>query len=385
MTSARPSEKATWHYSTAAARWYALGRYYAMFPRDFLHDAISHLTEPNDHVLDPFCGRGNAPFVATVLGRRALAIDINPIAWLFAAAKQQPAKAPARLLARLREVGHARRPADRRSNSRFETMAWAPQVRAFLKAARRELDWETSIVDRTLMAFIALHMQDKRDTGLSNTLSPTIAHSPTYAIKWWTHHGLLAPPDVDPVRMLENKITRRYRYGVPDQAPSRVLLGDARTELPQRRSSDARLLITSPPYCGVTDYWNDHWIRLWLLGHDLRKDWSKTAKYTNQENYRELITAVLRHSRKHLRDDATILIRSDQRRRTAEMCSQAITEVWPDRTLMQLPSSASHAGTSNGHGRGGTKSKEIDFLIPGSGATQWARERNFQPAPVTTA
>ena len=58
-------------------------------------------------------------------------------------------------------------------------MAWAPAVRALLKAARRELDWRGSIVDRTLMAFITLHMQDKQGSGLSNVMSPTIAFSPT--------------------------------------------------------------------------------------------------------------------------------------------------------------------------------------------------------------
>ena len=42
-------------------------------------------------LLDPFCGRGNGPFTATVLGRPALGIDVNPIAWLFATAKLQPA------------------------------------------------------------------------------------------------------------------------------------------------------------------------------------------------------------------------------------------------------------------------------------------------------
>lgn len=256
-------------------------------------------------------------------------------------------------------------------------MAWAPGVRAFLRTARRELDWKTSVIDRTLMAFIALHMQDKREAGLSNTLAPTIAHSPQYAVRWWTRHDLVQPPDVDPVLMLEDKILRRYRYGVPDQAPSRVLLGDARQELPRRRRSHAQLLITSPPYRGVTDYWNDHWIRLWLLGHSFRKDWGKTSKYAAQAAYCELITAVLQHSKKHLKDDATILIRSDQRRRTADLCVQAITEVWPDRCLLHLPTSATYAGTSNGHGRGGTKSKEIDFLIPGANGRRWAQDKGF--------
>ena len=277
--------KGIWHRSTAAGRWYGFGRYYAMFPQSFIHEAVINLTKSEETVLDPFCGRGNGPFAAAVLGRYALGIDVNPIAWLYAATKLQPALTPERVTARLFEIGRARRPIDRRSHSRFETMAWAPAVRALLKAARRELDWRDSVVDRTLMAFITLHMQDKQGAGLSNVMSPTIAYSPTYAVKWWTEKGFLRPPDVDPVTMLKDKIRRRYQHGVPAQASGTVLLGDSRQELQQQNPADAALLVTSPPYCGVTDYWNDHWIRLGCLDtHFVRIGQSQHALKTRRSN-----------------------------------------------------------------------------------------------------
>ena len=372
-------DKSVWSRSTAAGRWYGFGRYYAMFPQSFIHDAVINLSKLEETVLDPFCGRGNGPFAATVLGRNSLGIDVNPIAWLFAAAKLEPAPTPEQVTVRLSEVARARRPSDRRSRSRFQTMAWAPAVRALLKAARRELDWRDSIVDRTLMAFITLHMQDKQGAGLSNVMSPTIAYSPTYAVKWWTEKGLLRPPDVDPVAMLEDKIRRRYQHGVPAQASGTVLLGDSRQELPQQHNADAALLVTSPPYCGVTDYWNDHWIRLWMLGYPLRKSWTKSARFENQKDYLDLITRVFQESKKHLKKRAAILVRSDQRRNTAEMCVAAMKEVWPDRQLLARRTTAPHAGISNNHGRGGRKAKEIDLLIPGSRASGWWHREAFVP------
>ena len=175
-----------WPANTAEHRWYGLGRYYAMFPAPFVTHAVKTFTEPGDVVMDPFSGRGNAPFVAAALGRPAVAVDIQPVAWLFTAAKLGPARQPRRLLARLRKVAKSVRATDRQSRSRFETMAWAPDVRGFLRAARRELDWRGSRVDRTLMAFVALHMQDSCPNGLSNRLSPTVAHSASYAVRWWT-------------------------------------------------------------------------------------------------------------------------------------------------------------------------------------------------------
>ena len=368
-----------WHRNTAAGRWYGFGRYYAMFPQSFIHDVVMNLTKPEETVLDPFCGRGNAPFAATVLGRHALGIDVNPIAWLFAATKLQPATNPEQVTTRLLEIDKARRPSDRRSHSRFETMAWAPDIRALLKTARRELDWRNSVVDRTLMAFITLHMQDKQGCGLSNVMSPTIAFSPTYAVKWWTAKGFSHPPNVDPVAMLEAKIRRRYQYGVPGQSHGKVLWGDSRQELASQTTVDAALLVTSPPYCGVTDYWNDHWIRLWMLGYPFRKNWSKSARFENQQQYLDLITNVFRESRNHLKKGAAIIVRSDQRRSTAEMCVAAMRAVWPERQLLVRSTTAPYAGISNNHGRGGRKAKEIDLLMPGSRASGWWQSKGFAP------
>ena len=374
-----PSRKSVWHRSTAAGRWYGFGRYYGMFPQSFVHDAVINLTKAEETVLDPFCGRGNGPFAATVLGRDALGIDVNPIAWLYAAAKLQPAATPEQVTARLSKIAKARRPNDSRSRSRFDTMAWSPPVRALLRAARRELDWRDSVVDRTLMAFITLHMQDKLGCGLSNVMSPTIAFSPTYAVKWWTEKGFLQPPDVEPVAMLENKIHRRYQHGVPAQASGTVLLGDSRQELPQQNLADAGLLVTSPPYCGVTDYWNDHWIRLWMLGDPFRKNWTKSARFENQKEYQDLITGVFAESKKHLKKGAAILVRSDQRRSTAEMCVAAMKEVWPRRQLFARTTTAPYPGISNNHGRGGHKAKEIDLLMPGSRGFGWWHHEAFVP------
>ncbi len=368
-----------WGRNTAAGRWYGFGRYYAMFPQSFIHDAVTNLTKPGESVLDPFCGRGNGPFTATVLGRPALGIDVNPIAWLFATAKLQPAATAEEVTNRLSEIARARRSSDRRARNQFEIMAWAPQVRALLKAARREIDWRNSVVDRTLMAFITLHMQDKPGGGLSNSMSPTIAYSPTYAVKWWTREGLLEPPDIDPVAMLEDKIRRRYEFGVPTQAPGSAVLGDSRQELRNQTHADAALLLTSPPYCGVTDYWNDHWIRLWMLGYPFKKDWRKSARFKNQIEYQELITTVLQESKRHLKRGAAILVRSDQRGRTAEMCISALRTTWPDRQLLVRQTTAPYPGISTHHGRGGRKAEGIDLLMPSSRAPRWWQQRGFCP------
>lgn len=365
-----------WPGNTPEHRWYGLGRYYAMFPPSFAHEAVEGLTDRGECILDPFCGRGNAPFMATTMQRESVGIDINPVGWIYTSTKVNPASMK-NVLRRLRQISSARRPCDKRSRSRFETMAWCPEVRAFLRAARRELNWRESRVDRTLMAFIMLHMQDKRGTGLSNALWPTIACSPTYAVKWWTDKGLIAPPDVDPVATLKEKIKRRYQYGKPTQARGRAFCGDATTVLRERRHIGAALLLTSPPYCGVTDYWNDHWIRLWVLGHQMRKNWQKSARFENQEGYRDLLRDVFQQARRHLVQGAAVLVRSDLRRRTAEMCMEALQEVWPEETIYARKTVAPKEGESIYHGHGGRKAKELDFLLPGDRGHNWFSSKGF--------
>ena len=351
-----------WPANTAEHRWYGLGRYYAMFPAPFVTQAVTTFTAPGDVVLDPFSGRGNAPFVAAALGRPAVAVDIHPVAWLFTAAKLLPARQPKRVLARVRAIGRAVRPVDRRSRSRFETMAWAPAVRGFLKAARRELDWQDSRVDRTLMAFVALHMQDSCPKGLSNRFSPTVAHSASYAVRWWTARGLLTPPATDPVAFLTDRITRRYAFGPPGMAPSKPFLGDARLKLAQLGPCHAKLLITSPPYHDVTDYWNDHWIRLWILGEPLRKNWLRTQKHSNLREYRSLMTTVFQRAKRHLRDDGVVLVRCGAKERTAETCEQAIREAWPTKRVLSRRTRVERRGVASGYGHGEKVVEEIDVI-----------------------
>src|ERR1700741_3798340 len=74
-----------------ANRWASLGPYYAMFPIEFARKVITNYTSPGDLVLDPFCGRGTSIFCAGEGGRNGLGIEINPVGWLYARVKINPA------------------------------------------------------------------------------------------------------------------------------------------------------------------------------------------------------------------------------------------------------------------------------------------------------
>ncbi len=371
--------KLPWPTCTPQHRWYGLGRYYAMFPAPFVTRAVETFTEPGDVTMDPFSGRGNASFIAAAMGRPSVAVDILPVAWLFTTAKLMPLPTADHLLTRLRDIQRAVRLQDRECRSEFEAMAWAPAVLGFLRAARRELDWKNDRADRTLMAFIALHAQDSVPNGLSNRLSPTVAHSPSYAVQWWNKRGLIRPPGTDPVAYLADRVRRRYAFGVPDLARSVTRLGDARKELEKMPRRNVKLLITSPPYHDTTDYWNDQWIRLWLLGANMRKNWKRRQKHSNLAKYQSLIDEVFARAKRHVRGDGVVIVRCGDKPGTADTCRQAVRSVWPSWSLFERRTEVRRRGKASGYGHGTKVICEKDFVVASGKladrARAWAQER----------
>src|SRR6267142_1863809 len=78
-------------YQTAADRWAGIGPYYAMFPVWFADAVVREFTASGDVVVDPFAGRGTSIFSASVQGRVGVGIELNPVGWVYARTKLNPA------------------------------------------------------------------------------------------------------------------------------------------------------------------------------------------------------------------------------------------------------------------------------------------------------
>jgi len=59
---------------------YAMHRYWARKPYNIVANYINHFTKEGDIVLDPFCGSGVTAIEALILKRKAVAIDLDPVA-----------------------------------------------------------------------------------------------------------------------------------------------------------------------------------------------------------------------------------------------------------------------------------------------------------------
>jgi len=95
------------------ARVHSFHRYFGKLIPAIPRFAIREFTKPGDLVLDPFCGSGTTLVEAILAGRRAIGLDLNPLAVLVTKAKTTPLDIPAVLRARDRilagcesRVGH---------------------------------------------------------------------------------------------------------------------------------------------------------------------------------------------------------------------------------------------------------------------------------------
>jgi hypothetical protein len=359
-------------YGTAAARWAGVGPYYAMFPAAFAERVIARHTAPGDVVLDPFVGRGTSVFSAAVHGRRGIGIEINPVGWVYSQAKLHPAsqESVTESLSEIARISYRYRGAAKTAPLFFRN-CYHENVLQFLIAARRHLDWKNRKADWTAMAFLLINLHGKRNDSLSNQMRQTKAMSPAYAIRWWRDRNM-RPPEVDPMEFLLRRMDWRYKKGIPDVTDSRVYLGDSTKVLPQvrrywaTRHKRAALLLTSPPYYGITNYHYDQWLRLWLLGGPPmahRVGGKHKGKFENKPQYRQLLLDVFRSSKHLLRHDGIVYVRTDCRQLTLNTTKEVLREVFPDHGLRCTSRPHVRPTQTRLFGNGDPRRGEIDLIL----------------------
>lgn len=387
----------------ATARWNAVGPYYATFPAAFAFEAVLRLTRRGDRVLDPFAGRGTATFAAAASGRVGLGGEASPVGWVYAATKLDPAP-EACVLRRTDEIAaiaaseSAPEPRDPEASA-FLRACFGDRALAWLRAARSALDWRHDRTDRTLAAIVMCHLHGDRGKSLSNQMRRAKAMAPAYMMRWWAERGMADPPDVDPAPYLAAKIRWRYRHGAPDAAPvrpgacpcacpsasasaanggrrgSEVAFGDSAETMSGFAGAGARLLLTSPPYHGVTGYLDEQWLRLWFLG---LREGRKAEKAGNAEGrvahdrfrdrraYAAMLKRVFAACVPALAADAAVLVRTDARRFTLDATVDALAAAFPGREIRMTASAPPKGrGQTALFGDRRRKPGEVDLSIDG--------------------
>ncbi len=364
-------------YGSAESRWAGVGPYYAMFPTAFADAVVREYTQPGDTVLDPFAGRGTAIFSAVVQNRSGTGIEINPLGYVYANAKLKTGEHDS-VVRRLEDVAEE---ADRNREAadalpEFFHACYSSKVREFLLAARENLDWRRKHVDRTLMALVLISLHGKIGQSLSNQMRQSTAMAPDYCVQWWRVKEM-SPPDVDPVDFLRKRIAWRYVYGRPQTGKANVLLGDSTQELiglarevREGKRAKTKLLLTSPPYHNVTNYYYDQWLRLWLLGGPERPGSRASnrygGKFSNWHQHRQLIDRVFAKLKPVLTEDAVVYVRTDRRELTYRNTLDALMRNFPDKSITEISHPLNPDRQTKPYSRGGAPKQancEVDLIL----------------------
>jgi hypothetical protein len=165
----------------------------------------------------------------------------------------------------------------------FWRAAFNPSVLRKIVRLRNELLLSCRSSERVALLAImlgALHgpKNKKNPSYLSNQCPRTYAPKPNYAIKFWKEHDLIAPK-VDVIELIKTRAERYYLSGSP-KVPYTITKGDSRKASPYSRlhtTQMAELIVTSPPYPGMTTYYTDQWLRNWFLGGPDCVDYDKNS------------------------------------------------------------------------------------------------------------
>lgn len=358
--------------NTAESRWSRFGPYYAMFPIDFAFHVVDKYSKPGDKILDPFCGRGSSIYAGSILGRYGTGIEINPLGWLYSNVKLQPARKE-KVLTRLAEIN------DLKENyavqvedcNEFFRICYCDEVLKFLLAARENLDWKNKNADRTLIAIIAIYLHAGLGEGLSNQMKQTKSLGMQYSIDWWKKNNLTIPPEINPYEFIRNKIEWRYKFGVPKRCNSIVKLGDSckiTSQMDKKEQNQYSLLFTSPPYCGITNYFMDQWLRLWLLGGPFEPEYSKEehkGRFINKDKYKELLNTVFGNCATLMKPNATIYVRTDSRDFTFNTTKEILKDKFPNHKIeiKKEPVSSNRKTQTDICGNSSKAREEIDIIL----------------------
>jgi len=357
--------------STAESRWARLGPYYAMFPLEFAFETIDEFSKKGDFIIDPFAGRFSSIFAGSVTGRKGVGIEINPVGWLYGKAKINPASMN-RVLEKLKLIYQKRNNYKRTMENmpQFYRLCFCDEVLKFLLSARRNLQWKEKKIDATLMSIILVYLHGKIEQSLSNQMKMTKAMGMNYSINWWKEQNMETPPEINPYKFLKNRIEWRYEKGLPQtESETETILGDSTKKLlnmAKINQNKFSLLFTSPPYCSVTDYYSDQWLRYWMLGgvgnplclRERHKD-----RFNNKVEYSNLLNSVFKNCSYLMKEKSTIYVRTDIRQFTQETTINVLKRNFPDYKMYTFPANVNKRTQTDVMGNSSLKRGEIDIIM----------------------
>lgn len=294
---------------------------------------IHRYSKRGDTVLDPFSGSGVVPLESLLLGRRAIANDLNPYAYVLTMGKLS---APASKQEALRQAEQALKRIE--TESRQCDTASVPQWVAQF--------FHPDTLKEVLTAFAVLRRE--KDYFLLSCLLGILQHVRPGFLSYPASHltPYLRPhmyprdqyPKMYEYRALRPrliaKIERAYRREQMHEPWDKDAYDVLQVDSVRLPIADQRIdsIISSPPYFGALDYARDNRLRLWFLGVE---DWKAIDNIltANDKVYIPQMTECLKEMCRVLKPGGFCVLvlgdveRNGKRRNTASILSDLARQV----------------------------------------------------------
>jgi SAM-dependent methyltransferase len=253
---------------------------------------IDALSEPGETVFDPFCGSGTILVEAVLLARNALGADINPLSVELTKLKTRVPDAQERHLWLEAAESIAQFAEERRTSKASPIKRYAPRERAFfdvhmlleldsLSAGVRELE-HPKVQQALRLVLSSIVTKISKQPGDSARVLKSRRLAGGFAIRMFRERveELCAQCEA-----LESRVAKRMR--------TRITEADAR-ELKGIKPNCADLIVCSPPYPGVYDYYDHHRLRMSFIG--LKGERFRRDEIGSRRQFRALSGAEARHA-----------------------------------------------------------------------------------------
>lgn len=300
--------------------------YMAMYPPLIPNYFIKKFSEPDDVILDPFCGRGTTLLEACLLERKKIiGNDKNPLAVVLSRSKVSvPQKG--RIISRINKLENNYKPEEIRIDDIDEKikMLYSVYTLKQLLYLKKKLNWKNSNVDNFITAMILGIMHGKSRGYLSISMPNTFSMSPNYIKKYIKEHNLKKPKR-NVFELLREKSDRCYQTC---KKRGKVYMQDSRN-MTRIRDSSVDLIVTSPPYTRLITYGKFNWIRLWFLGKDGGEVDKKLFRTQSLDRYCNFMFDVLKEFKRVLRPQGkAVLVIGDVKRNESNDVINLAENVW---------------------------------------------------------
>ena len=287
----------------------------AKFPPQLPRIFIQHLTAPGDVVLDPMMGSGTTILEAIMADRRAVGVDLDPLAVLISSVKTTPLDPGEvhdegkRILTAAWRLAHSERERlvemlSRRWDQKtrdFIDYWFAPETQIELIALVSEIEKTNNTQIRAFfeLVFSAVIITKSGGVSMALDLAHTRPHKAKVVIgrhgEIFSNGEVTAEPSermkllTKTLRSPLEEFEKRYRRnisgllypGAQEFAPM-LLMGNSQYLPIQDESVD--LVISSPPYASnAIDYMRAHKFSLIWLGHSIENTTRKRKSYIGGE------------------------------------------------------------------------------------------------------